>query len=301
MSYPRKSRNMHILQTSITVSQPADMSSPVAEGQVDLAVLLSQKYGRNVAQGRMYKVRGVGIEIVPRGVVDNVEGLGLNAQFAYCPCTVHSVKAWRIARSRWMAQKKLDGLAGKSVRYDDFEVAFNSSWTTSRTSTIKAQGIGDATEEKFVIFGGSQDGTAYALEDQYTSAYPIAPASEDPFTNSITKPPKYSQYFPSFETMNATGYFSATLSDSAGGTDTLSNGVVNTPITMLPDMSTAKVLAGVMKYTVWGVPESQGLPDNTTVRLSVYVEGWSTLAERKKKRKSNKPVRKYRTNTRKRR
>jgi len=283
------SKNLHLAQVFGSFATPVDINVPVFTGQFDVALLLSEIYGRNIRQGHNFRLRGYGIQLEPRGIAANLEGAAVSCELGYCPSTMHAVKAWEIAKSRWMKFKQLEGRAGRNVRYDDFECAFNSTFINARTSNIRSQGIGDLTEEQFIIFGDSIDNVSYSLEDYYASSFPQKDQSVDPFTGIGFKDAKFLTKFPSPQSLTCTSKHTIHLNANNAGTgDIVSGGDAQGNIQLLPDDTHVNIMCGLMSVKVFSVMQTTGIqtPDNFNFTISLYLEGWSplrTTGGRKKK------------------
>ena len=295
-----RSKRLHIVQKTYTVTQGNDPTNAVVYNQgLDLALELSKQLGTNVRQGHAFRVVGYGASLIPENAGDADTGIAAAVKLSYAPVTKHSVKAWNSVFKQWQKQKKLAARTGQSVRYDDFEVSFDRTGTnqSSRTSRVRAGGLGDDTEEYVAIYGAASSGVATTLEDHYNSRYPIPEASTDEFGVS-TKAPKFDYYFPQKQSL-VTG---AHMSSIAQWTDLENDlglesgeavpesvhymgGSFGSEMTMFPADNHIDVLAGVMSVNGWLLPPDVDTGDNppqaeNNWKLSVYVlvEGWTPLA-----------------------
>lgn len=186
---------------TVALSTPDNADEFVFDESVDLAVLLSQRLQKNIRQGRVFnlhKIEGqVRVVNDPLNTQELDLGVAVQGEALWCPATKNSASAWRHAFSVWNKQKKLAvNATGPFVRYDDFEVAFNTAYSDSRTSTLYASGVNDVTPEKVCIYGDSDSGDDVTLEDIYESARPQSSPSRFPLSNSVVKESKFTQEFP---------------------------------------------------------------------------------------------------------
>lgn len=279
----RKTKNLHLISQSIDIETPDDNSTNF-QFYTDFALLLSEKYGYNIRQGQSFRLRGVSVSLTNKAglVLDNDAGNSVSAEVVYLPTTRHSVRAWLIAKKQWDVQRRISAKNGQSVKYDDFEVAFNTSSVTNRTSEIRAQGLGDNTSEPFILIGNSIDGTSYSLQDQFNSAYPVNPPSTDSFTGATVKDPKYSARYPSLEVVSCSANLSSSteVEDAAGVPVTYIHGSnASNNIQLLPDNTHVNVLCGLTQVNIQSAQTDTLIQDADTVTAQVtyYVEGWSPL------------------------
>ena len=141
---------MPAVTVSIPVQNDNSPHTPNIDTTVDLAMLLSEYYGKNIRQGNNFRVKAMQATLVP---ADNAAlayidtGLPATVRTTHLPTTKHSRRAWNEVFRQWKRQKQLGGLVGSSVRNDDMEFAWKSDMTTSRTSTIHGTGLGDTSTE----------------------------------------------------------------------------------------------------------------------------------------------------------
>ena len=287
--------------TNLNASNTNDPSTPVVNTQMDLALLLSEYYGRNIRQGNSFKVNGVQAWLKPAN--EDVSGgvdVGVSAavKFGFIPTTGHSRRAWNNVFKQWKAQKNLSGGVGTQIRYDDMEFAYNYSLRTDRTSTIYGTGIGDGSTEKLCLTGDSTSSQDFSLQDYYNSAYEAPGASRNHFDNSVIKEPKFGDTpFPEEQGLytsafNSAGSNSAALLDSDTDVDwNLFSASAESEMTMLP--SPVHVLCGVMQVRAWISADDtvDQIEEDYTIDVAVSVVSWKPLVyrpRRKTGRKSSK-------------
>jgi hypothetical protein len=269
--------------------------------QMDLALLLSRKLGRNIRQGHSFKVKGFGAHLEYVGATDADTGLAASVGLLYAPVTKHSVAAWRQMFKKWQKQKQLSGKVGKYVRYDDFECAIRAGLETSRTSRVLVGGLGDSNDEAVTVYDAASSGLRTSLQDMYNSYNPIPEESTDEFGVSV-KSPKFSEYFPEYVTLGTAAKASSIASWARYDEVNLTPGVADyladadnvhymgadaaTELHMFPADSYINVLCGL--FNVYGTllpPDVDtgdippGAETNWDVVISVLVEGWTPLAE----------------------
>lgn len=187
---------MPILTTApIGLQNGNDPSVAQATGQIDLALLASEYYGKNIRQGQKFTVKAVSAHLVPANL-DAVAGIDIGisavASLNHIPAMRHSRKAWNNVFNQWSSQKRLSGKVGANIRNDDLEFCWNIATKNSRSSTIYGTGIGDVTTETLCLRGDSSaTNDIFSLEDYYNSSFPAPSASRDHFSNSVIKDDKF--------------------------------------------------------------------------------------------------------------
>ena len=245
---------------TIALGTPDHPDDFVFDESVDLAVLLSQRLQRNIRQGHVFnlhKIEGqVRVLNDPLNTQELDIGVAVQGEAIWCPATKNSASAWRHAFGVWNKQKKLAvNATGPFVRYDDFEIAYNTEYTSSRTSTLYTSGIPDVTPEKVVIYGDSTSGDDICLSDIYESARPQSAPSRFPLSDSIVKESKYTHEFPRSRQARFGCHWSAI--DSGDITNIIDSGasIGSTPAFI----TDGACLAGVV------VVRGRMLPENTTM------------------------------------
>jgi len=287
------SKTLHIVNHRIEVDQEDDPNT-IFSSQVDLALALSKTLGRNIRQGQSFRVVGLKATLNHTSSDDADTGVAALVKVQYCPTNRHGVKGWQMAFNKWRKQKLLAGKVGQQVRYDDFEVAWASTYNTTRTSTLYAGGLGDTNTEKVCLYGSSASGVSSAIQDLYDSAHPIAEVSRDEFGVTI-KEPKFTTAFPQPATLGLTAHMSANadwtqsvevlgVEDATAGSVHYMGGSAGADYLTFGDDNHINVMTGVMLATVALLPpDIDSGPDPPTaetgwyVDLDIMVEGWSSL------------------------
>ena len=288
------------------LEQPNSSDNSIFNGYVDFSMLLSEHYSKNIRQGQNFVLKGVSATILAEDTDGNAledwdSGIAVNTRLAYCPTQKMTRMAWNQMFKQWKKQKYLSATVGSSVKYDDFEVGWDSQSTyhdATRTSTIKANGIGDSTTEKIVIWGSSNSSSDYTMQDLVNSKFDAAGPSVDPFSGVVIKAPKfdYLNRFPSEKHFWVTSHNSSTVSH-VGVAAYLSGGQMNNDIKVLPEP--VNVMCGLMKINCYGTP-----PDTSTqaaetfeLHLEFHIVKWTPLVFKSKSNRrstSKNYVRKYR-------
>lgn len=266
-----------------------DPSSPVATGQIDLALECSKLYSRNVRQGQTFTLKGVQAALIPSagGTDDWDSGMSINAKHEYIHTTGHTRKVWNRVFNAWKQQQR-GSLSHSPVRYNDFECSWSASEASAnRTSTIFSSGVGDDDAEYVTLTGNSTSGADFTLEDLSDSMYDAPTKSLDPFDNSTLKDPKFdnTKLWPDAQRF----YVDATSSNiltALDGPNAYSGSM--TLQTMYEFPIPLKIMCGLMKYEIY-IPL-----DDTTVQyadtvdliLMYYVSTMKPLVYRPRPRKS---------------
>ena len=282
---------MPIIHTTLGTAAISNDPSASTTAQVDLAMLLSQKYGKLVRQGQSFQVTGIQARLVPMDPGYDV-GLAISGSMGFVPTTKHSRKAWNEAYQLWRRQKAQAGAVGQHINSDDLEFCWSESTANSRTSTVFAQGLGDSIGANMGLTGVSQESSIpnyFSLGDYYDSQHPISPASKRHWTNTTYKDKKYTDLFPQSEFVYFSSEFSTTHSDNPTITsiydDALSGAQASTPIMEFPEPVNA--LCGVLQFTWYCIPDDTGTQnegdDVARVDIVIFIKSWKPLVFKRRK------------------
>lgn len=261
---------------------------------VDLALYHSQRVQRNVRQGHVFHIHKIQANLQSNGG-DVDTGLAISGVAKWCPATKNSVKAWQHLFGVWRKQKGTRvGAIGPIVRYDDFEVAYDTNYASPRTSSIYTQGFGDTTSEHVVIYGNSIDDANVTLEDTFNSLQDQAPYSRFPISNLPVKSSKFAYEFPKERKEFFGGAMSTILPSDNALTEPDSGAVY---MSVPAHVSDTPCLAGQMLLEAYFLPEDVAgfTGDNMTFWVNITYSLGSPLTPR---RKASTPRRKtYRRKT----
>lgn len=159
------------------------------------------------------------------------------------------------------------------------------------------EGLNDTTVEKCVIYTDADDehnpNDHIGLQGYYNKKFPIPDAGEIPYDGFTTdwtsaKQPKYLQFFPNREYMGLSAIFAAQdyHDPDIGLDDHWMTPVASNNENMFFDNSHISVMAGVMSCAVYILPESDAdvIEDELDLYITLWVEGWSSLVYRKKRK-----------------
>lgn len=286
-----------LTHTVSNLTVPNSPEDPVHNGLVDLSILASQYYSKTVRQGNSFKLKGVSANILPAsGVTQDWDtGASVTCKLSYAPVTKITRMAWNHVFKQWLKQKRLKGMVGESMRYDDFELGYEAStsyYNTTRTSTIHASGIGDDNSERVMLYGGSTQGTDYTLQDYINSQHDAPPASVDPFDSTTIKEAKFStgSRWPASQLLFVSGTSSNVVTD-IGTSDAYSGSVVLDDMKEFP--IPVNVLCGLLKLNVY-VPIDDTLTqwaDSFDLMIHFHVESWKPLVYRPKPKTTKRAAR----------
>lgn len=256
----------YTVKHEVVVTNPNDANAYAFDESIDLAVLLSQRLQRNVRQGHVFHIHKAQVAVTPQNATGDFDLGGATASnLQWCPATKNSARAWRHAFTIWRKQKMLRiNAAGPMVRYDDFEVAYDSASINSRTSSIYAEGMNDTSLESVCVFGTSTHGDDITLEDIYESAQIQPQPSRFPLTNSTVKASKFTQEFPTAQVTRLGASFS-TISDP-DGTGPDSGAIYLSEPTYISDSA---CLAGVLKWKGYVIAEDSATATADTMNISL--------------------------------
>jgi hypothetical protein len=262
------------VQHTVPLGTPSDPNSVVAQGVIDLPVLLSQRLQRNIRQGRVIHIHSVQASLSAPASGNLDLGLGVVGEIRHCPATKNSVKAWQHLFGVWRKQKALKVAAiGPMVRYDDFEVGYNSSFLgNDRISTLYTTGNADDTDEHAVIYGGSTEASHVSLEDMYEAMVPKPSASRFPLSNEVVKASKFTEEFP--PTVKTPFGASWSAIDAQENHD--SGAQFQQPIQPIHDTAS---LCGVVYFMAKAIPENviTSIQDDLELTLTFTVSIGSSL------------------------
>lgn len=286
------------VQQQFTVNQGNNPMSAFV-GYTDLALLLSEYYGKNIRQGNTFNLLGYTAHLSQDSQSDDADtGLSVQGTSQYIPTTKHSRAAWNHQFQRWQRQKRLSGNVGNLTRNDDMEMAWDATGQTSRTSTLYAGGLGDTDTEKLVLTGVSSTGARSSLTDLYNSLNPIHDDSTTEFGTSI-KSPKFVNKFPAQQAFNWTAH----ASSMAQWSDLQEDGVIqldsfeadpesvhymnassHQDYVAFPNNTYLPIFCGLMKHVYYVLPPDVDTGDNPpaaeddwTVTLTFYIDSWEPL------------------------
>jgi len=277
-----RSKNLHFVQLEVDIVQPDNPENNWASGVIQVDVELSKELGRTIRNGNSFRLVGYGSQL--RGFIgssDQDVGFAGVAAIQYVPVTKNGVGAWQSLQKQWYKQKALSSGVGKYVRYDDFEVGWNQSFSLAagRQSGINMGGIGDVTTETIGLYGAAVNNVYVSLEAYYDNLNPIPVVSEDPF-GSVIKTAKFANKFPNHRTLLSSTSFSANV-DVAGTPDFLAGGIATGEIEWLPSDNHLSHMTGTLYYYFKGVvPDTAGqIADELKLIITLVYEGWAPLAK----------------------
>lgn len=285
-----RSKQLHYVQTEVTITQPDTPQGNWAEGVIQVDAELSQKFGRTIRNGNAFRLVGYGASLRGFNTASDIDvGFAGVASLQYCPVTKNSVGAHQKLFSAWMKQKKLSSTVGEYVRYDDFEVGWSpaSPLSAGRTSTIRMEGINDSTSEQISIYGTSTPGSFVTLEGFYDLLNPIAPVSKA-YDGSVIKEPKFTDKFPDVCELSMPTSFSSVV-DTASTPDSLGGASASGGIQWLPADNHLSHLTGTLYYFFKGLPgDTAGqIADELKLTITLVYEGWSSIAPKSRKKRSS--------------
>ena len=259
----------------ITLGTPSDPNELAFDAKIDLPMLLSQRLQKNIRQGRVINIHSVKahVEAPPSGNLDL--GGAISGTMYHCPATKNSASAWRHAFATWRKQKSLivNGI-GPMVRYDDFEVAWNSDFVDSRTSTLLTTGMLDDQSESVCIYGASTEAEDVTLQDIYQSAQALPTTSKFPISNNVVKPSKFTAVFPEAQKTN----FACSWSTIDAQTGHDAGAQIQSPVSYISDSAS---LCGVVRVFGHLLPENVigTTQDDLEIRLTFTVSIGSSLVK----------------------
>lgn len=282
-----RSKQLHFITKEITLLQGNDPNISAAQFDIDVALELSKVLGRNIRQGNSFRLVGYGASLRPFDAGGDVDvGFSTTTGLKYIPTNRYAVKAWNNLFKQWKAQKNLRGAVGSQIRYDDMELAYNSAYIDSRTSSIDGDGLDQTgSAESLVLTGGSSTNLDWSLQDYANSAFRIPQPSLDPFDSSVIKSPKFSQYFPEEQTIYMSSTNSAMV-DTSSTPDSLGGGLSLSDITWLPSDNHLNIFLGLFNgYVKIGQPDTLGQnADELKLVITLVFEGWNSIFTAPKKR-----------------
>lgn len=275
-----RSKELHVVTKTISIEQPGDPASASwAQGLISVDELLSQKLGLTVRNGNSFRLVGYGAQLKGGGHPEQDIGFAGTTTISFVPVTRHSVAAHQNLYKQFMRQKKLSNRVGKLVRYDDFELGWDSTYrlSTDRRTMIRYSGIGDTAQEECLIFGNAVPGNNITIQDIYNSLNPVEAASSDAYGNVI-KEPKYTFKFPSHENLLMSTSFSAHV-DASFTPDAYTGQIATGHLEWLPSDNHLSHLTGTLKYDFRGVAQDtpSQAADTLDLVITLIYEGWGPL------------------------
>lgn len=294
------SKRLHAVQFTGSMEQNNN-SATVDTTYLYIDRELSQQYGKSFRNGMINRLIGWDFNVRPKdtGALDDFDiGGALVGKMEYIPVNKHTVKAWGMGYDLFQSQKRLSGRIGKSVRFDDFEIAYDNPGADSRTSIIDDNpiattfgGSGGGDGHRVGFYDDSNDTSNYtSLTDLYNSRFTPLDPSETHYGVTIKSAKYGNAYLPSQEgeSILMTAYNS---SASYGGTALTfyQNPKADGTATFLPSGMHLPMLTGSLKFGLQWTPKDTTavIEDDLYWSLTLYLEGWKpipTLYGSKKKR-----------------
>lgn len=285
---PMASKNVHIVTHTGTFTVPNDPTDSISSGISDAALELSDKYGRNIRQGNNFRLIGYGLSIRAPG---QDSGAAAICSLTFVEPNRHLVKAWNNSFTQWRKQKQIEARVGKSVRYDDFELALNSGHVNGRTSHIYDNPFdaADGDQHNLGLAGDSDDSADYtSITDVYTSRFKPPVASTSHYGTTVKSAKFGSEYIDINSDIYTTLVCNATASGNVDNTalpNMLFGGIALGDIQWLPADNHINVMCGLVDWQIRAFPEDTigQIADSLTYQLTLVYEGWSPLADSAKK------------------
>jgi hypothetical protein len=185
-----------------------------------------------------------------------------------------------MAFNTWRRQKQLTmSGVGLGVRYDDFEVAYNEGYATSRTSTVLTTGMSDTNSENVVIYGDSTANDDVSLRDIYESAQPQLLPSRFPISDAIVKESKFTDEFPNAQVHNYGANWSTVIAPDIAEPDSGASYNAD-PVYFQDDSNLCGII--VAKGYVLAEDVAGAIEDELTLQLNFTVSIGAPLVPRKK-------------------
>ncbi len=257
---------------------------------IDLAVLLSEYYGKNIRQGQTFKINAAQATVRPAAHLASAGvdvGISTVTTFKHLPTTKHSRKAWNSVFTQWSRQKQLASAVGSAVRYDDMEFAWNSSSISAgRTSTIHGQGLAaDESVEHLCLTGDSTEGTDFCLSDYYNSLQPAPGPSLNHFDGTTIKASKFgTTKFPESQSFSISG-----TNSTAGdydGIDELHAAISMNDVHTFP--SPVNVFCGLLRANTFVMPDDTltQTEEDMEIIFTFFISSFKPLVYPRRKGKS---------------
>lgn len=293
-----------VKKTIEVTNNPHDAQDFYVDFCADADHTLSEYYGKNIRQGNSFKLRKIELGIQPK-TNDGQHfdsGLAVQCQGVFTPTTKHTRRAWNQLFEEWKKQKTLKGVVGSTVRYDDFELAWNDEHANvgflNRRSVIYAGGIGDTDgQEALAITGGSVSGQILTLQDYYVRRNPIVPPSQTPF-GGVVKEPKFDSYWPEVVELNCSAVSSSVVTTiepwipSPGIPDNAYSGA---NVSSVPWEGDVNVFCGSMHWFVYVTPDDTSIQyaDKAELTMTFWIESWKPLVYKARKARSRSNTRRF--------
>lgn len=256
---------------------------------VNIADLLSKKYGKTIRQGQNFQVCGVSVNLTPKGSGYD-SGMAVTSKFEYCPTTKHTRRAWNQAHRIWKAQKNLRGEVGSPVKYDEMELEYVDGQNYGRVSSLYQSGMTDSDLDTMSIYSTSSESTnRFGLQDFYNSRNPVGSQSQYGI-GGVIKERKYDKFFPDEEEFYATSVLSTNVSEAGEYPSIyLSGAIAQNPMTELPEP--ANVFCGILQVRHYMIADDTltQVEDEAYCQITIHVKKWTSLftpVRRMKRRKS---------------
>lgn len=255
--------------------------------------IMSQKMGKNIRNGNIFKIKGYQVQAEPKdtGATDDFDtGGALQGSIRYAPVTTHTVKAWKQGFYTWKKQQVMSSKFGQHNKFNDFEVSYSASNSLdSRISELMDNPLNSATGDphKIGLFGVSNDSSNYtSLFDLYNSRNPIPQTPTTQYGTAL-KGVKYSSFID-----NNTSYselpYTTINSAKVDGNGALSNAQADQTTVWLPRAES--VLTGSMQISAKWTPEDTTvqIEDDMYINVIIWVQSFTSIIKSKGKRYARK-------------
>ena len=267
----------------------------------DATQTLSDYFGKNVRQGHSFKLCQIDLGIQPKQSdgSDYDVGLAVSCQHVFTPATKHTRQAWNQMFKEWAKQKTLAGVVGSTVRYDDFELAYDDvhAATTflNRRSSIYATGLADSNTEALSIQGLSVAGSDLSLKDYYEDRNPISLPSSTPF-GGVVKQPKFASYWPDNVELQTQATLSSIVTDT-DQTPPLSNYLSGAVSMSTGWEGNVDVFCGSIRNYVYVTADDTigQIADEAELTVTFWIASWKPLVYSAKKNRTRSTSRRFKS------
>lgn len=163
----------------ITVGHTSTVDMDGASSQrflIDIAKELSQRYGKLIRQGQLFKIKNVGVRVYNPNTLTQDNLLTASGRLLFYGPTKNRKDAWKSAFRAVQNLRKSHGL--KSKNYDfrvglesSFGEVVNQAWVRSESDELYLGGIDDDRNAIFAVHNAQLDNTNYSPPDERMNGF----------------------------------------------------------------------------------------------------------------------------------
>lgn len=285
----------------ITVGHTASVDMDGSSTQkflIDIAKELSQRYGKLIRQGQLFKIKSAGVRVYNPNTLVQDNLLSASGRLLFYSPTKHRKDAWKSAFRAVQNLRKTHGL--KSKNYDfrvglesSFGEVVNQAWIRDEDETLNLGGIDDDQNAIFSVHNAQLDNTNASPPDERMNGFGtpydvvgINALADLDFKEGLYGDSPYFVMGAADQTMDSVPYSVAHAGafDNSGIED---YGAVTNAENIIVDSMAMCGLVGVTIDTQ--IPDDSELQtEDYGIQVTLDIEKWTPIFQRRNKKKGKK-------------